>query len=266
MLDSVYVLLLCWMPAPLPAGLPADAVVYLRGSSEVSQYLLYAPTNSSGSGNVSFTMLAPMVGGWVLGWVGGRAGGWVERGVFTAAPLPCTALASGRQPRYLCCPLLQVQEQEVLVSDWHPSSQDGSQHSSSAGRGYLFAVIYTAEQRNGQLVVTELAPNALAGATADATTGGRRSVTGGGSSSGGSSSNSSNQADGPAGSAGAGRGFWALLQGHSRDVELVDLTGQRSELLVCFCRSICVCMHGRQPRASPQHSAVFALRMPRLLQ
>jgi hypothetical protein len=128
-----------------------------------------------------------------------------------------------------CCPPLQVQEQEVLVRDWHPGGQDGSQDSSSAdSRSYLFAVIYKAEQRNGQLVVTDLAPNALVDATADAT-GGRRRVTGGGSSRGGDSGNSSSGgADSPAGSTGAGNGFWALLQGHSREVEIVDVTGQWS--------------------------------------
>jgi hypothetical protein len=220
--------------------LPADAVIYLRGSSEVSHYVLYTPTNSSRSGNVTFTMLAPMVSD-----VEGDpslllAATVAQLGNRCVAQLHCrlpslTSTSSHSRAAARCCPL-QVQEQEVVVRDWHPSGQGSSQDGSSDGdRSYLFAVIYTAEQRNGQLVVTDLAPNALVGATADAT-GGRRRVTGAGSSStGGDNSNSSSSgADSPAGSAGAGRGFWALLQGHSRDVEIVDLTGQWSCFL-CFC-------------------------------
>lgn len=107
-----------------------------------------------------------------------------------------------------------VQEQQLLVRDWHftGDSSDGSDSSDETGNGthvpvsYLYAVIYTAEQRNGQLLVTQLAPNALLGAAADD--------------------------QGMHSAPSALGGYWALLQGHSRDVEIVDLAVSASHLAV----------------------------------
>ncbi|KAL4457576.1 hypothetical protein ABPG75_012441 [Micractinium tetrahymenae] len=133
--------------------------------------------------------------------------------------LPSNATGEGANFTMLAPP---VQERELLVRDWHSSgSGEGTDEggSSSGGGSFLYAVIYTAEQRNGQLVATRLAPGALAGATASAA--------------GGAPAPAPAPAPGPpesgepgdGGASGAGSsGFWAVLQAHSREVEIVDLT------------------------------------------
>lgn len=114
--------------------------------------------------------------------------------------------------------LPQVHEHEYMVRD---------------GNGFLYAVIGTPEERNGQLVVVELGPNALLNATADSR--GRRrpsnnsegsSSSSSGKSAGGSDGSSSGESSSEhTGGNAASSSYWALLQPHSRTVEIVDLAG-----------------------------------------
>lgn len=113
---------------------------------------------------------------------------------------------------------------------------------------YLYAVIYTAEQRNGQLVVVELGPDALLNATADSS-GVRSAPNPGDGAAEANSTSAAGDGDGVSDSESSGGGedveqggsggggteashsYWALLQAHSREVELVDITGTLREAL-----------------------------------
>ncbi|KAI3425089.1 hypothetical protein D9Q98_008467 [Chlorella vulgaris] len=174
----------------------SDAVVYLRGRSGTTHYLLYLPTDGSsgeGGNTANFTSLAP-----------------------------------------------KVHEQQYLVRDAPPRADSPA---------YLYAVIYTAEQRNGQLVVVELGPDALLNATADSS-GVRSAPNPGDGAAEANSTSAAGDGDGVSDSESSGGGedveqggsggggteashsYWALLQAHSREVELVDITVSSSHLAV----------------------------------
>lgn len=127
---------------------------------------------------------------------------------------------------FLLCPWPpQVHEQQFLVRDWHSVGGSGdasSEEEGGSGSSYLYAVVFTGEHRNGQLVVTQLAPGALAGSTAGPA-GAAGSVPApapapAGSESSGDPGNSSSS------SSASSSGSWTVLQPHSREVEIVDLT------------------------------------------
>lgn len=125
---------------------------------------------------------------------------------------------------------LQVQDRQFLVRDWHSSGGSGGEGAAegggdSSGSSHLYAVVSTADQRNGQLVVTQLAPGALAGSAADAagdSPAPAPAPEGPESSSLGDGGNSSAEA--------GGSSPWVVLQPHSREVEIVDLAVSSSHL------------------------------------
>ena len=160
-------------------------------------------------------------------------------------------------------------------------SSGGESRGSGSGGGasvaYLYALIYTAEQRNGQLVVTQLGPNAL-DAAADAS--GSRVGGGGGASGskpaapapapvgdGGARGSGGAEPGSPEGGGAAGNGtagpYWALLQAHSWDVELVDLEGgcQSTGVGCAAVRPCCAC----RPRRFAS-GAVCAALLPVILE
>ena len=223
--------------------------MYLQSGSETTEHLLYLPATANLSAGANFSQLAPV-----------------------------------------------VDEQQFIVRDWPTAGEergasgdagdvDGNGEDSGSGSGsgrYIYAVVYSAERRNGELVVASLGPNALAGAAGGAqgsapaaegaggnataapaptpapvrapapaaapaaapgssiatggaatnATGGSGAAAGGGNAtSAGSGSDSGSGADTPGGGGGSG-GYFALLQAHSRDIELVDISLSSGHLAV----------------------------------
>ena len=103
------------------------------------------------------------------------------------------------------------QEQQYVVRDT-PSS--------SSSCALLFAVLYTPDALNGQLVVTQLKPNALANASALL-----QRTSSSGTEHGSGRGGTSEQAGTACG--GGQRRHHTLLQPHDSMVEIVDLTGTR---------------------------------------
>jgi hypothetical protein len=102
--------------------------------------------------------------------------------------------------------------------------------------GLLYAVVYTSQERNGRLVVARLGPSALANVTGEppiqdddaAARGGESGIEEAGSAASPAAAPSGDAGgdggEGGAGDAGSSPGTgWALLQAHSREVEIVDL-------------------------------------------
>ncbi len=142
--SSAFVLASALRSALQPA-LAAGALVYLQGGSEATQYLQYLPVAANLSAGTNLTRLAPV-----------------------------------------------VQDQQYIVRDWplagaersSSSSSSSSEGGGSEGSGrdegggsaadlassgrYVYAVVYSAEQRNGQLVVAPLGPDALVDAAGGA--------------------------------------------------------------------------------------------------
>lgn len=196
----------------------ADAIVYLRGGSDTTHYLLYMPANSTGSA-ANFTSLAPKV--WACT-------GVAYQHVWSACIFPIALPA---------CACAQVPEQQFLVRDAPDSKGGGS---------YLYAVIYTAEERNGQLVVVPLGPDALVNATGSAEAGASGPSSSSESESGdsqeaGSSSEADSSDTSETGSSETPSSGWTVLQPHSRAVEIVDLTGRCYRAWCCMLCSRCSC-------------------------
>jgi oligopeptidase B len=113
----------------------SGALVYLQGGSDATQYLQYLPATASLSAGTNFTQLAPL-----------------------------------------------IEQQQYIVRDWplagaerssksgkNGSSEGGGSDAAAASSGrYVYAVVYSAERRNGELVVAPLGPDALAGAAGGA--------------------------------------------------------------------------------------------------
>ena len=195
--------------APL---LPADAVVYLRGRSEVTDYLMFWPEKHQQQRQQH----------------GGNGGGGSGGGDAPAATI-FTMLAPAAQDR------------QYVVRDWHrrggsssssSSSGNSRSRSSSSSSGFgdsgsgvtVYAAVYTAAERNGMLIAVGLAPNALA-APAGSASGGRRTDAPEGQ--GGLATGNSSD-----GTGGGGLPGLMLLQPHSLDVEIVDLTVSQGFLTV----------------------------------
>lgn len=220
---------------------PADAAVFLRGGSATTHYLLYLPSNATGDG-ANFTLLAPPVGERGQGLCPPRGIPHAPAAHVTAPS--CRMLRRSAQwahsPRFHGCPshgclsspgrphTCQVQDWRFLVRDWHSSgdgSGEGSEEGSadSGGSSFLYAVVSSAAQRNGQLVMTRLGPGAMAGAAAGEAGSVPAPAPAPGLPEGGGPDDGSSGGTGSASS-------WVVLQAHSREVEIVDLTVSSSHL------------------------------------
>lgn len=153
---------------PLPCALP-DALVYLQGRSETTQYLQYLPAGADLAAGTNFAVLAS-----------------------------------------------PVAERQLIVRDCPAGSGDG----------YIYAIVSTAERRNGELVVARLGPSALPGAAAPGNSSSSRNATSAGAATGGGDGNATSGGGSTTG------GYLALLQPHSSEVELVDLTVSTGHLAV----------------------------------
>lgn len=162
----------------------------MAGGSETEQYLLYLPAGASLAGGANFTRLV---------------GALPQRQYIVRdwpAPSPAGSGESGAEGG---------------------GGDSGSSSSNSSG-GYVYAVVYSEEKRNGELVVTALLEDSLVepppaqDPAAEAGSG----EAGGGAGAG----------NGTAGIGGTGGRHWALLQAHSREVEIVDVTVSASHLAV----------------------------------
>ena len=230
--------------------------MYLQGGSDATQYLQYLPAAANLSAGTNFTQLAPVVD----------------------------------QQQYIVrdWPLAGAERSGSSSSSSGSGTEGGSGNdtSSSSGR-YVYAVVHSAERRNGELVVAPLGPDTLAGAagwerpstsdtndtageaaaaappppaSAPAPAPAARNETGGNATlaptpapssaaapasapaavepsgnatAGGSSAGSSNAtATGESSSNATSTSHVTVLQAHSRDVEIVDITVSSGHLAV----------------------------------
>ncbi|PSC72656.1 protease 2 isoform A [Micractinium conductrix] len=232
----------------------SEAAIFLRGSSETTHYLQYLPASGAAHGTAAnFTVLAPavqdqriVVGDWVP--TSSSSSGDGNSSKSSSESIGCGG-GSGAEKSDSGDGGEKADSGGGGGNSTSESSGGESRGSGSGGGAsvaYLYALIYTAEQRNGQLVVTQLGPNAL-DAAADAS--GSRVGGGGGASGskpaapapapvgdGGARGSGGAEPGSPEGGGAAGNGtagpYWALLQAHSWDVELVDLEVSSGHLAV----------------------------------
>lgn len=194
-------------------SITADALIYLQGSSETTQYLLYLSASASlgSAAPANFTVLVPAAS---------------ERQMIVRDwPAPASSDEGGSSEGG------SSEGSDSGSGEGDTSSEGGTGGAASEGSGasgFIYAIVYTAERRNGELVVASLRPDTLPGDARNASSSsgsGDTDITDpadSGSSSGGGS-NSSSTSDDP---------HWALLQAHDMGVELVDLALSATHLAV----------------------------------